>query len=313
MSEPLENSLVTEITDDNVDSLGDGLFDGWDDDSIPQTEETEAEENTETEGDSAEDENESDSTDQAEEEDSDETEKPDDSEKEEKPVADDEKTTQKSYTFTHLDDEPITLTFEEMIPYVQKGLDYPRIREERDAMKANYPKYEMYAEFLESIKGKFDSVEDLMDDTNATLLVKNEADNGRTLTKEDALAKVKANREEKFKSKVPPKSAPEETKKEEAENPKASEVKAFAKAFKKAFPNETMPKWEDLPTEVQNEFEKSGELTVPYFAWRLSQKDNEIKTIKNNQKNKERSTGSRKSTGKGKDAVDPMLVGFDDD
>ena len=308
------NSLVTEITDDNVDSLGDGLFDGWDDDSIPTTEETKEEETTETEGDSAEDEDESDSTDQAEEEATDETEKPDDSETEQKPDEKDDKTSQpKTYTFTHLDDEPITLTADEMIPYVNKGLDYDRIRTERDAMKANYPKYEMYAEFLESIKGKFDSVEDLMDDTNATLLVKNEADNGRTLTKEDALAKVKANREEKFKSKVPPKSAPEETKKEEAENPKASEVKAFAKAFKKAFPNETMPKWEDLPTEVQNEFEKSGELTVPYFAWRLSQKDNEIKTIKNNQKNKERSTGSRKSTGKGKDAVDPMLVGFDDD
>jgi len=307
------NSPVTEITDDNVDSLGDGLFDGWDDDSIPQTEEA-AEVTEDTEGESVEDENESDSTDQAEEEDSDEAEKPDDSETEEKPVADDEKTTQKSYTFTHLDDDPITLTPDEMVPYVNKGLDYDRIRSERDAMKANYSKYEMYAEFLESIKGKFDSVEDLMDDTNATLLVKNEAENGRTLTKEDALAKVKANREEKYKSKVPPKSAPEDKPKEEAkENPRETEVKSFAKAFKKAFPKETMPKWEELPPEVQAEFEKTGELTVPYFAWRLGQKDNEIKTIKNNQKNKERSTGSRKSIGKGKEPIDPMLVGFDDD
>lgn len=307
------NSLVNEIDDSNVDSLGDGLFDGWDDDSIPETEETEEEEKVDTEGETAEDEDESESADQTEEEAPEEAEKPDDSETDEKPVADDEKTTQKTYTFTHLDDDPLTLTPDEMIPYVNKGLDYDRIRSERDAMKANYPKYEQYAEFLERIKGKFDSVEDLMDDTDAALLVKNEADNGRTLTKEEALKKVKANREEQFRTKVPPKSAPEETKKEEAENPKTSEVKAFAKAFNRIFPNEKLPKWEEIPAEVRSEFEKTGELAAPYFAWRLSQKDNEIKTIKNNQKNKERSTGSRKSIGKGKEPIDPMLVGFDDD
>ena len=306
-------TLVSELTDDNVDSLGDGLFDGWDDDPVPETEDAETEEKTETEGESAEDEDESESTDQAEEENSEEAEKPDDSETGEKSDTDDEKTTPKSYTFTHLDDDPITLTAEEMIPYVNKGLDYDRIRSERDAMKANYPKYEMYAEFLERIKGKFDSVEDLMDDTDATLLVKNEAENGRTLTKDDALKKVKANREEKFKSKVPPKSAPEDKAEQPKENPKEAEAKSFVKAFKKAFPKETIPEWKDLPVEVQSEFEKTGELTVPYFSWRLKQKENEITTIKNNQKNKERSTGSRKSIGKGKEPIDPMLVGFDDD
>ena len=305
-------TLVTELTDDNVDSLGDGLFDGWDDDSIPETEETEEEEKTETEGESVEDENESDSTDQAEEEDSDEAEKPDDSETEEKPDKNAEQTSQQTYTFTHLDDEPLTLTPEEMVPYVNKGLDYDRIRQERDAMKANYSKYEMYAEFLEGIKGKFDSVEDLMDDTNASLLVRNEAENGRTMTKEDALKKVKANREEKFKEKVPPKK-PEKESQPEAENPKMAEVKAFTKNFKRVFPNETIPKWEDLPADVRNEFERTGELSAPYFAWRFSQKDNEIKTIKKNKENKERSTGSRKSIGKGKEPIDPMLVGFDDD
>ena len=303
-------SLVSELTQDDVDAMGDGLFDGWDDDSISEDADTLEEKEEETEEEAAEDEDESESTDQAEEEDSEEAEKPDAPQTIEKPDTDDEKTTPKSYTFTHLDDEPITLTPDEMVPYVNKGLDYDRIRSERDAMKGNYAKYEMYAEFLESIKGKFDSVEDLMDDTNAALLVKNEAENGRTMTKEDALAKVKANREEKFKSKVPPKKA-EEQPKEEAENPRAAEVKAFTKAFKKAFENEVVPKWDDLPPEVRSEFEKTGELVAPYFAWRLRQKDNEIKTIKNNQKNKERSTGSRRSKGKSV-TIDPMFEGFGD-
>jgi len=305
-------TLVTEISDDNVDSLGDGLFEGWDDDPMDFNEYTEEEEKTETEGESAEDEDESESTDQAEEEDSEEAEKPDDSETEQEHVEETDKTSQKTYTFTHLDDDPITLTPEEMVPYVNKGLDYDRIRTERDAMKANYPKYEMYAEFLNSIKGKFDSVEDLMDDTNATLLVKNEAENGRTLTKEDALAKVKANREAQYKTKVPPKET-EQKAEEPKGNPKEAEAKSFVATFRKVFPKENVPKWEDLPVEVQNEFEATGQLTAPYLAWRLNQKESEIKILKNNQKNKERSTGSRKTIGKGKATVDPMLDGFDDD
>ena len=89
-------------------------------------------------------------------------------------------------------------------------------------------------------------------------------------------------------------------------------MKAFSKAFKRVFPNENMPKWDELPPEVQSEFERTGELSAPYFAWRLSQKDNEIKTIKNNQKSKERSTGSRRSKGKAQ-ALDPIFEGFGDE
>ena len=307
------NALVSEITDDNVESvLGDDLFSGWSDDSDPEiTEDNDSEEVTEE---SAENENESESTDQTEDEAKDEAES-DDTEAEEQTgdeVKDDDgKTNPKTYTFTHLDDDPLTLTPDEMVPYVSKGLDYDRIRQERDAMKEKYPLYEMYAEFLEGIKGKFESIEDLMDDTNASILVKNEADNGRTMTKEDALAKVKANREEQYKSKVPPKTT-EEKPAEQKGNPKEAEVKSFIASFKKAFPKESVPEWKDIPVEVQKEFEATGQLTTPYLLWRLNQKESEIKVIKNNQKNKERSTGSRRTSGKSKNEVDPMLVGFDD-
>ena len=302
-------SLVSELTQEDVDAMGDGLFDGWDDDPKPDDAEAPEEENKETEEEAAEDEDESEGTDQTTEEAEEEAEKPDNPETDEKPDKDADKTSPQTYTFTHLDDDPITLTPDEMVPYVNKGLDYDRIRSERDAMKANYPKYEMYADFLERIKGKFDSVEDLMDDTDASLLVKNEADNGRTLTKEDALKKVKANREEKYKAKVPPK-ASEETKTED--NPRLAEAKSFAKNFQRVFPGEKIPTWEELPPEVQAEFGRTGELSAPYFAWRLKQKDNEIKTIKNNQKSKERSTGSRRSKGKSQ-TIDPIFEGFGDE
>ena len=304
------NEALTVNGDVNADALGDVLFDGWDDDSIPEDAEAETE-TEETAEETAENEDEPESTDQAEEESEDKAEDADNPETEEKSDKEVDKTSQfKKYDFKHLDDN-LSLTADEMVPYVQKGLDYDRIRSERDAMKENYPKYEIYAEFRNRIKGNFGSIEELMDDTDAAILVKNEAENGRTLTKEDALKRVKANREEKYKTKIPQKTT--EEKPAEEENPMKAEVKSFTATFKKVFPKEKVPAWEELPKEVQKEFETSGQLTAPYMAWRMAQKESEIQTIKNNQKNKERSTGSRKTTGSSKHSVDPMLVGFDDD
>lgn len=302
-----DESELSELTQEDVDAMGDGLFDGWDDDLISEEADTSEDEKEDGE-ESAEDEDESESADQAEEEDEDEAEDDNNPEETEKPDKEDGKTSQpKSYNFKHLD-ENITLTADEMVPYVQKGLDYDRIRKERDAMRENYAKYEMCAEFLERYKGDFDSIEDLMDDADASYLVKNEAENGRTLTKEDALKKVKANREEKFKSKVPPKASYD---KSQEENPMKAEVQSFTATFKKVFPKEEVPKWEDLPKEVQEEFEKTGQLTAPYMAWRMNQKEREIKTIKKNQSNKERSTGSRKTKGKGIN-LENLYDGFGD-
>lgn len=290
-----DETELTELTQDDVDAMGDGLFDGWDDDSISEEADTSEDESEEGEV-AAEDEDKSESPDQAEEEDEDEAEDDNNPEATEKPEEEDDKTSQpKKYDFKHLD-ENLSLTADEMVPYVQKGLDYDRIRSERDAMKENYAKYEMCAEFLESIKGNFDSIEELIDDTNAAILVKNEAQNGRTLTKEDALKKVKANREEKYKTKVPPKSSDNSG---DGNNPLEAEVKSFTAVFKKVFPKEKVPAWNEIPKEIQEEFETTGQLIAPYMAWRMNQKESEIKTIKNNQKNKERSTGSRKSKGKG--------------
>ncbi len=308
MDEQNEN-LLAELSQADVDAMGDELFDGWDDDSITADGEETPEEESEETGEPAEDEDESESADQTEEEPEDEAEETDNPETDGEPDKKADETSQQTYHFTHLDDDPLDLTPEQMVPYVQKGLDYDRIRQERDAMKGNYSRYEMYADFLDRIKGKFESIEALMDDTDATLLVKNEADNGRTMTKEDALKKVKANREEKYKSIVPPKTA---DKKGSEDDPQMSEVKAFTQMFKQIFPKETIPKWEELPAEVQQEFEKTGKLTAPYISWRMNQKENEIKTIKNNQKNKEKSTGSRRSKGKSA-AIDPIFEGFGDE
>lgn len=305
-----ENESLAELTQEDVDAMGDDLFDGWDDDLISEDAETPEEKSKDTE-EAEESEDESESADQTDEEAEDEAEDTDNPETEEKPDEKIDETSQpKTYTFTHLDDAPITLTPDEMVPYVQKGLDYDRIRQERDAMKEKYPKYEMCADFLERIKGDFSSIEELMDDTDAAILVKNEADNGRTMTKEDALKKVKASREEKYKSIVPPKKTDE--KPAEQDNPMQAEVKSFTATFKKVFPKEKVPSWEELPQEVRTEFETTGQLTAPYMAWRMNQKESEIKTIKKNQSNKERSTGSRKTKGKGMN-LENLFEGFGDE
>ena len=286
----------------DVSALGDDLFDGWDDDSSAEPAENEEETNVENATDEEEDSEGSDQTEEETDEEEAESNNDQTQQKEETPKA------EKKFTLKHLDEEK-EYTAEEMIPLAQKGMDYDRIRGERDAMKANYAKYERCAKFLEDIKGDFDSVEALMDDTNAARLVKNEADNGRTITKEEALKRVKENRESETKKTETPK-VQEQEDKSDADADRKAEIQRFSKALSED--GISVPNWSDLPKEVQEAFEKEGQLVAPYYRWLAKQKDNEAKTIKQNEKNRERSTGSRRTKGKGS-VKNPLFDGFGDD
>lgn len=309
----MDETLTSLETTVDVDALGDDLFDGFGDDqdlSIAE-DETEVAENEETVEDEAESSDEDHAEEEAEEEAVDTN--PEDAQKPETTEAPEDKPAepeQKKYTLKHLDDAPLEVTAEEMIPLAQKGLDYDRIRSERDAMAENYTRYEQFAEFLESIKGDFASVEDLIDDTAAQLLVKNEAENGRTMSKKTALEKVKANRESELKAKTTPKGDGKPKEEPKQETPQDAEFKRFARAL--TTNKREIPSWDKLPVEVKTAFQNTGDLLAPYYEYLLAEKDREIKTIKQNQTNKERSTGSRKTKGKGQ-TIDKLFEGFGDD
>ena len=67
--------------------------------------------------------------------------------------------------------------------------------------------------------------------------------------------------------------------------------------FMSAYPN---VKAEDIPKEVWEDAGRTFDLTGAYLRYQNRQLQEEIKTLRQNNKNKERSTGSRKSVGSAK-------------
>jgi hypothetical protein len=79
-----------------------------------------------------------------------------------------------------------------------------------------------------------------------------------------------------------------------AEQQAAQRQKANVDAFLAAYPG---VKAEDVPVEILQEGFANGDLVGAYARWENKQLKAELETLKQNQKNKERSTGSRKSAG----------------
>ena len=177
----------------------------------------------------------------------------------------------------HLD-ETRKVNREEAKVLAQKGLDYDRIREERDSLKSNLPRYLEMEKFLQEMQGDFDSIEEFMDDTRARVRADAEG-----ISYNEALAQVQASK----------KAAPAEQK----SDPNGIGVDAFVKKY----PN---VKAEDIPASVWAEVQTTGDLVSAYDNYeasrksdRIAQLEQEIETLKNNKKNQARSTGSSKSSG----------------
>ena len=195
----------------------------------------------------------------------------------EAPVAD-----QPKYKLKHLDTES-ELTAEEMIPLAQKGMDYDRIRAKYDEMNANIANYEDRMKFLEELaENSGQSVEDMIHNSRAKLLVAREAKNGNKISEADAKERI-------GKPQAITRKTPEDVRREN-----------FAH-FIEEFPDVNS---QDIPPEVwADSGAHNDKLTEAWQRHLLKQMDAEIKKLKadndaliHNKKNQERSTGSRKST-----------------
>lgn len=217
------------------------------------------------------------------------------------------------YTLKHLDDTK-EVTAEEMIPLAQKGMDYDRIREERDTMRAEWARLkelEKFANELYSNSKGYDSIEALIDDTRAEFLIKSEANYGRPLAKKTALERVKQLREDSIKANTPKAEPKVPTEKEQAEARDKS-IEEFCKAYPTVDAKQ-------IPQSVYAEFRKTGDLLGAYRNYektqltdKIASLEKEIATLKTNKKNEARSTGSMKSAGKADKGIDPMFEGWDD-
>jgi len=184
-------------------------------------------------------------------------------------------------------DEVRKVSREEAKTLAQKGLDYDRIRGERDAMLKDYQKLKQYEGFLNELKGDFPSVEAMMTDTRARMLAEKDG-----ISYADAVAKVG----------VMQQGTPTRQQTQQPEGQDAKKNPAVEQ-FVQKYPN---VKAEEIPQEVWTEVSRTGDLLGAYEHYqtdkaakdRIAALEQEIETLKQNAKNAARSTGSATSSGK---------------
>ena len=278
MDELMNEAVSTEEISDEI------LFDGWGDGPVVEQEEAEEiEEETETESEEAdqpEAEEAEDASDDYEEED---TEAEEDEEEEDDQV----------FTLKHLD-EVKEVGRDEVITLAQKGLDYDRIRTERDQLKAEKAALKEHEDFLKELAELAgQSVEDLMIATKARLVVQDEQKKGREITYDQARYRVESDLKERKKAEAKAAPAEEAVKADEPVVDLRAVREANFKRFIEAYPD---VKSEDIPHEVWKEFGDGSkkELTDIYARYENKKLKERIKELEQKPK---RSTGSRRSNG----------------
>lgn len=288
--------MEDEVKEFNIDDYTDEeLFEGLNDDIPDEEAEQETKESPEEETeDEDEPEEDADQQESEEEDDSDDG-KPEETEEKEK-----EETPDQKFTLKHLD-EVREVDRNEVVRLAQMGLDYDRIRSDRDSIK---PKFEEYEAFLKRIAGD-QSIEDLIDSTLAKLDVADAEKKGEELDEVEQFKKLRIERVKREAKNPPP--AKEEPKTEEEQE--KERLSRSIQRFIKEYPD---VKATDVPPEVWKDFrEHRADLIDCYRLYESKKLKDELKSLKQNQKNKERSTGSKKSAGK--KTVDKWFDGWPDD
>lgn len=188
----------------------------------------------------------------------------------------------------------------EVVALAQKGLDYDRVRQERDTFKEQHPTFKAYESFLtELAEASGTDIPGLMEQTRATLLVQKAKAEGKELSEAAAIAQIRAESRKAAEKPAAEEPKPEKTPEQEQEEQRKANVAAFVKAYPGV-------KAEDIPKEVWEDCFRTGDLAGAYARWENRKLKAENEQLKQNQKNKERSTGSRRSAGatSPKDAFD---------
>lgn len=283
----------------SIDGLTDEeLFDGFNDD-IPDEEaaqDTDESEEKEAE-DAADPEEDADQQESEEEDDS------DDGNAEETEEEQEEETPDQKFTLKHLD-EVREVGRDEVVELAQKGMDYDRIRTERDTLKQSKEKLDEYETFLKRIAGD-QSIEDLIDSTLAKLDVADAEKRGEEMDEVEQFKKLRIERVKREAKNPPPAAEPEKTEEEKEKERLGKSIQRFIKEYPDV-------KATDVPPEVWRDYRNHrADLLECYQLYENKKLKDELKSLKQNQKNKERSTGSKKSAGKTQ--VDKWFDGWPDD
>lgn len=275
-TETVEETVDTEVTTE-VDL---SAFDeGWDDDGYPDDLSYAASEEVEDTSSNKAEADQQEAVVAAEAEATEETERHEDQKTE---VAD------QRFTLKHLD-EVREVGRDEVVTLAQKGMDY-----DRKVTKLNNTIAE-YEDFIKEMIGPGNlSIEQFMDSVRAKLLIENEKREGRTLSEHDAIFRVQSARADEAKA--------------EAVQDKPAEadphnVNEDIRRFVSAYPD---VKAESIPQAVWDEVNKGSDLLSAYTRHENAELRQKLKALETNNRNSQRSTGSRKTAGSGatRDAFD---------
>jgi len=173
---------------------------------------------------------------------------------------------------------------DEIVTLAQKGLDYEHIRQERDGNK-------VYRDFLQELADKQKTTpESLMDTIRANLLVEDEKAAGRTMDQATALERVKLGRERKEFEAERQKGTAQQEQETETEKRRRDGFLQFAREYPKV-------DVKTIPKEVWEKVNAGGNLADAYARYESRVLREENEKLKQNQSNKEKSTGSRKTAG----------------
>ena len=211
---------------------------------------------------------------------------------------------QGDFILKHLGEEK-SVSRDEVVALAQKGLDYDRIREKWDGVKDDIQKLRMYEGFLaELAEARGGDIESLIDETRTRTLIARAEARGEELTPAAAAAQAVKMRTD-F---TPSPADPEEARQDKSQR----EITRFLEAYPTV-------KAEDIPKEVWEDVNRNdGDLLGSYQRYENKKLKEELKALKKDfedvkqqKKNKARSTGSSKSVGSAA-TVDPFDAGWDD-
>ena len=206
------------------------------------------------------------------------------------------------FTLKHLD-ETRQVSRDEVIALAQKGMDYDRIRQDRDQAKAEAARLSELESFLKELAAPSNmTVDELMDQTRANLLAEREG-----IDRSIALQRVKLDRDRKALE------AQRQIveRQNQAGAQQAADQQRMQESMDRFIKSHPDLDAKDIPREVWEAFAAGKDLGDAYALHEakalretLAEREKELEALKQNQKNQARSTGSQTSAGDKKSTAD---------
>lgn len=203
------------------------------------------------------------------------------------------------FMLKHLGEEK-DFSRDEVTTLAQKGLDYDRIRTERDSMRTEMPALREAMSFLKELAADSNtSVEQLIEDVRTRKLMARETNEGRTITETGAREQIRREKAARDKDNTPAdraepvqESVPAEP---EAAAQPARNVTADIRRFALTYPE---VKATDIPQAVWDGYRAGkGDLVALYAITENAALRQKVAALEQNEKNRGRSAGSVKSAG----------------